>query len=693
MSKKWVSALCTVLLCIGLTACSSESVLSTLPGSPGKWVDSDLIGSIGKDDQIREQDDFAAAVNGPWKLKQGDTYFTLLQDVKDAVMEKRKQIVTDPSINGDTADCLEAYYQLASDWDQRNASGTEPLKPYIRDISSINSIEGLYDFFADPVRNPLYLSPISTRLAYIMHTESHPDSHVVFFTSPDLSLTENGSNDSYFNLDGAEAFDRYERIRKQALYMLDKLGYSEGEASDLIKKCMVWEKKVAEAENKEAMTDPDTITFSPEDAAALAKDFPFEKIIRAWGFTDTDYIMINPQYAGKLGKLCGKRNLDNIKAFLIVNYCLNCSKWLDRTTYDTIKDLEMSRLEMEEEYGQTDEQIEDELIFDTYIGKSPMAGAMNRVYVEKYFDSAQLAELNEITQDLLRDFEELFSEEEWLSEEGKAACIDKLKAIKVHIACQDFDSVDYGKLHFKSADEGGSFLEARFAAKRFEMDHITWLADQTYDASYWDPLNQDFSTIQTNAIYNPSSNGIYIFAGICEAPVYSPDMTYEEKLAGLFSVVGHEITHGFDKDGSQYDKEGIRNAWLPSADQQAFNDRSDKVIAFYTTLSPFIGSGAYNGLKVSGEATADMGGLKATLHLAKKVPDFDYDKYFRAYANLWKMNIPLEKEKVRFRGDTHPLAFYRINVGLQQFDEFYETYSIKEGDGMYLKPDDRIKVW
>lgn len=692
--KKRRAVLCAVLLCFVLTACGTESILSSIDMTSGMWIDSDLIGSVKEDSQFRVQDDFAAAVNGPWKLEQGDRYYGTFQSVKDAVMARKKQIVTDPSISGETADCLKAYYQLASDWDRRNAAGIEPLRTYIEDIASIDSVEDLYSFFADPVRNPLYLSPVTTDLGYVMmHLEKAGDSYAVYFTSPELSLTYNGSNESYFKLNSEESFDRFERVKKKASYMLDRLGYSEGEASKLIKQCMAWEKKVAEADDRAAAGNPEEILYSREEADALTGDFPFAEIIRAWGFTDTRYIMINPGYAGKLKRLCGKGKLDQVRAFLIVNYCLRASLWLDRPAYDKMAELDRSGLSAEKEYGRTDEQKEDELLFNSYIGDSPMAGAMNRVYVEHFFDDAQVAELNEITQDLIRGFEEIFSGEEWLSGEGKAACIEKLKAMGIHIAHQDFDSVDYGNLQFKTSDEGGSFLEACFAARRFEMDHTAWLADQTYDPSYWDPLNRDFSTTQTNAVYMPSTNGIYIFAGICEPPVYSPDMTYEEKLAGLFTVVGHEITHGFDKTGAQYDKEGANNAWLPEEDQAAFTDRNDKVGTFYTTLRPYSGSGLYIGTNVNGEATADMGGLKAALHLARKVPDFDYDRFFRAYAKMWKLNVPLEEEKDKFRGDPHPLAFYRINVGLQQFDEFYETYGIKEEDGMYLKPEDRIKVW
>ncbi len=132
---------------------------------------------------------------------------------------------------------------------------------------------------------------------------------------------------------------------------------------------------------------------------------------------------------------------------------------------------------------------------------------------------------------------------------------------------------------------------------------------------------------------------------------------------------------------------------MPYKDQVAFSDLNDKVASYYSTFTPYPGSGLYNGSNLTGEATADMGGLKAALYLASKVPDFDYDLFFSSYARLWRVNIPLDAEKNYFASDPHPLAFYRINVGVQQFDEFYETYGVVEGDGMYLDPEKRIKVW
>ena len=105
---------------------------------------------------------------------------------------------------------------------------------------------------------------------------------------------------------------------------------------------------------------------------------------------------------------------------------------------------------------------------------------------------------------------------------------------------------------------------------------------------------------------------------------------------------------------------------------------------------PYGESGA---MVIMGEAIADLGSLKCLLSIAKKQEHFDYDLFFSSYARLWRVNIPLDAEKNYFASDPHPLAFYRINVGVQQFDEFYETYGVVEGDGMYLDPEKRIKVW
>ncbi|MBQ6928522.1 MAG: M13 family metallopeptidase [Oscillospiraceae bacterium] len=686
MRKRLTALLLALVMIAALTACDPEELASKIDPSKRNWVDSDLIGAVKADDEIRLQDDFAAAVNKDWKLEKGEQYAGLFDDVAQAVMAKKKKAATDEAIPGETAKVLRDYYKLASDWQARNADGVEPLRPYLDDIASIANGEELLAFYTDLRRNPLGLGPVSVEEGSVLYSEKS-DANGIMLDVPAFSLD---TPDAYYAL-SESSLEAYEKLVSIASYLLGRLGRSEEEARGIVADCIAFEKKLAAAKGEPEM--PDEIVCSRAEAAARAGSFPLEKLLDGWGFGENDVFFLDPGYAGKLAGIWGEGNLEQIRAYLTLHYVLKCEKYLDREAYDTVNELRQSWLQFPVDTGETEQMKEDALMFDGYIGSTAMVGAMNRVYVENFFDDAMIAELRDTTQQIIDAYKELFAAEEWLSEEGRQKSIEKLGAISIHIAYQDFDTVDYGKLGLKTREEGGNFLEAVFAARRFGLEHMAWLCKQPYNAAYWDPLSTMLSTTITNAMYRPDTNGIYIFAGICEAPAYAPELKTEEKLAGIFTVIGHEITHGFDKNGSQYDKEGKKNSWLPYEDQKAFNDRNDNVALYYSTLSPYPASGPYKGSQVNGEATADMGGLKVTLYLASRIPDFDYDLYFRSFARVWRTNVPLEKEKEYFAGDVHPLSFYRVNVGVQQFDEFYDTYGVQEGDGMYLAPDKRIKVW
>lgn len=697
MKRRATTIVISLGMALVLAACSTGTGGTAAVGNPltqtNGWVDSDLIGAVTADTEYRLQDDFAAAVNKEWKLSVGNQYHNVLQKTSDSVMEKMKWAVTDTSIPGEEAEVLRKYYALSSDWDYRNSQGAEPLKPYIEDIASIGSIEELYAFFGDLDRNPLGLAPFAIKIEDVSHIEKYPDVNLTKLVLPMLSLTDSSGQTHYDGITSAATLDFYEGVENEVIYLLGRMGYSEREAKKIFHNCLNWEKKVYAASVQISDDELEKYVKTREQVIDLAGEFPMGDLLDAWGFTDTEYLVITPGHAKKLSSMCKKGNLEKIKDYLLVNYCLAAADFLDRDALDTAAELTKSRTQETPDEGLSEEQKEDRLQFNEYICSTAIIGAMNKTYVENYFDDSTTSELLSLTQDLIDTYRVIFSEEPWLSEEGKAACLDKLANMEIHVAYQNFEVLDYDQAPFLSKEEGGNFLGAYFAMTRYDIHHKAFLSTQEFRRDYWDPVRTDVSTTQTNAFYNPATNGIYICAGICEPYCYSPDMTYEEKLAGLCTIVGHEITHGFDKGGALYDREGIKRSWLPYEDQYAFSDLNDKVSSYYSVLSPYPGSGLYKGDNLTGEATADMGGIKATLYLASKVPDFDYDLYFRSYARLWQMNIPLEEEKWRFSGDVHPLAFYRINIGLQQFDEFYETYGIKEGDNMYLAPDKRIKVW
>lgn len=170
-------------------------------------------------------------------------------------------------------------------------------------------------------------------------------------------------------------------------------------------------------------------------------------------------------------------------------------------------------------------------------------------------------------------------------------------------------------------------------------------------------------------------------------------MSIEEKYGSLGAVIGHEISHAFDSNGAQFDENGSLNDWWTDADKKAFGERVSRVESYFDNIVAYDDGTPNIGKLVQAEATADMGGIRCMLKMAEKIDGFDYDKFFRTYARLWQRLESLQMSERSALSDPHPRCYQRTNVTLQQFDEFLETYDIKEGDGMYLAPQDRIAVW
>ena len=161
--------------------------------------------------------------------------------------------------------------------------------------------------------------------------------------------------------------------------------------------------------------------------------------------------------------------------------------------------------------------------------------------------------------------------------------------------------------------------------------------------------------------------------------------------AKLGTVIGHEISHAFDPTGAQFDKDGNFANWWTEEDNKVFMERTEKMAAYFNAMHPWEGQNFF-GQIMTGEACADMAGLKCMLLIAAEKENFDYDAFFRAYADLWLTKDTLQRAYTRIY-DTHPMSYLRINATLQQYDEFLNFYDIKEGDGMYLAPEDRVAIW
>jgi predicted metalloendopeptidase len=293
-------------------------------------------------------------------------------------------------------------------------------------------------------------------------------------------------------------------------------------------------------------------------------------------------------------------------------------------------------------------------------------------------------------------------EEDWLSEETKAAAIDKLDNMVVQVV-RPSNTADYSDVVVKSYDEGGTILDAAASAARLVGAHMAERAsDPDIDREFWDIYDKEFSTTTINCFYRPERNSIYIMAGFVAIgdDLFGEDMTDEEFIGSVGAVAGHEISHGFDSKGShydlygrRYDDEGKETDWMNTEDRSRLDERAEHVGSYFSLARPIPGQAQVEGGRIMNEATADMAGIKAVLYMARDIEGFDYDSFFRGYAALYATQTEEKFEVEAIEDDEHPLDFHRVNITLQQFDEFLDTYDIKPGDGMYLDPDKRINVW
>ncbi|EPC40908.1 M13-type metalloendopeptidase, partial [Lacticaseibacillus paracasei] len=194
-----------------------------------------------------------------------------------------------------------------------------------------------------------------------------------------------------------------------------------------------------------------------------------------------------------------------------------------------------------------------------------------------------------------------------------------------------------------------------------------------------------------NASYDPSKNDITFPAAILQAPFYSLKQSASENLGGIGAVIAHEISHGFDNNGAQFDELGNMVNWWQKADYAHFNKLTEAMIQEFDGLETE--AGKVNGKLVVSENIADAGGLAAALDTAKREPDVDLHAFFINWARIWRSKSRLERQKMLLAVDVHAPHELRANIQPRNLDDWYTTFDVQPGDGMYLPPEKRVQIW
>ncbi len=690
--KKATAAILAASLMLISTGCENDGGSTDLSGTPGggKWVDSDIVGAVKAEDNIRLQDDFAAAVNRDYMIsslpENSLPEKNLRYDTAELIGKRIKELSDDKTIEGANAEKLRTFKALALDWNERNKLGVEPLKKYVSYIEEISSVDELTKYQGSLEKNPFGLGLLMPK--DVEAQLQYPDRSTLALKAPAFSL---GSKEAYISFD-AMALQAKERSDDQVYYFLNRLGYSDNDIKAVLKGNYKTETFLARNVCEDLYGAKEMFNIVQNNRAGLSnyvRDYPLFEILDSRGYAKCDSFNVDCQYLSSLSEIYDEAHLDDIKSFFIVQTINEIKYYLDREAFEKI--LESS-------------DFDDEDIFLEMLSMTGFSPAMSTLYLEKYFpDDERIDEIKTLADSLIVSYKKMIGEEEWLSEETKAAAIEKLDNMAVKVVRPD-NTADYSDADVKSYEEGGTLVDAVAQAKLVMNAHIAEKSgDPKWDRNFWDIYNTGvFATTEVNCVYYPNQNAIYITAGWVAVSdvLFDNEMSFEQLAGSIGSIIGHEMSHGFDSHGSKfdlngcaYDNNGNQTDWMTLEDRAHLDERAAKVAGYFALARPIPGQQKVNGENVKDEAIADMGGIKALLYMAKDMPDFDYDAFFRAYAALWAEQTTEQMELMFIKTDEHPLAFYRVNITLQQFDEFIKTYDIKPGDGMYLAPESRVNVW
>ncbi len=728
----------------------------TTISSDSKWINSDIIGAIDADTEVREQDDFFTAVNRDAILgtdiaaiADGDSVGTMY-DVRGELYERIAKLMTASAddVSGldeqvMSADALrhvqslvKALYDEAADISLRNEQGVEPLRPYVESIEKIDSMDALTAYFGDVGNtNVSDLSLLPFTISRPKNVDDEEKYSVLVTARTLLSLDDEADQYSAVSLDD-------KTVTEEVLhYALEKLGYTSQEVQQILHRCYRFEIRLAKhmptVSKTDGESDREEINVAKQytrcdlaELKAMAGNYPIETLLSAAGLAGSeDYLVEEPDQVKNVGTLYTESNLEDIKSYLLVQLVRSNTEFLDEKIFmlaqqaqskenqqslrmDTDTDAEDAEntadadpaAEDAENSGSEDGDDEEALDTDleevlkkaginttvlTAYVQTYLRDAYEEMYIGHYCDAETKAGLVKLTEQVADGFREVVQQADWMSEETREKALDKLDHMGMHILYPD-KLTDFTALDLSDCSSLVEMMGRIFA---FRQAGLKDYVNQPLDGQLWDL--QEISTTDANAYYLMPDNSINICAGfLCTDAIFSTSESAEYNLARMGAIIGHEISHGFDTAGYSYNRIGLQENWWTKADQENFDLRSRNLVKYYNVLAPLPGSEELcDGTTLSGEAVADMGGLKAALYAGKKLSDFDTAEFFRNYAALWFVQRHYYDEYSLLQKDNHPLAFLRVNVTVQQFPEFREAFGVVPGDGMYLADDSRIAVW
>ena len=645
------------------------------------------------DKSVRAADDFYQFATGGWQKRNPlpaaysrfGSFDQLQEDNNKRINSILSDLLKKNYKHGSMEQKLSDFYKLAMDSERRNREGLTPVKPLLNEMEAAKTKADLQQLQLKYAVEGYGVGFAS----YFAADEKNVTTNILSLSQSGLTL---GQKDYYLNNDAATVTIR-EAYKQHLVRMFCLYGFSEAQATARANAVFRAEtalalvsKSVTELRDPQANYNKMTLKEFQE----LYPNIPLEKMANAEGVKSAyiqEIVVGQPAFMAGYDKIYAAATADDLRALMEWDVIQNSASYLSdeirEANFDFFGKTMSGRKEDYPLWKRATNQVE-----------AQMGEALGKIYVARYFPESSKKMMEQLVRNLQISLGQRIDAQTWMSDTTKAAAHKKLDKFYVKIGYPN-KWIDYGKLVI---DPQKSYYENVMACRNFSHNrHIEEKAGKPVDRDEW------YMTPQTvNAYYNPTTNEICFPAGILQRPFFDPKADEAFNYGAIGVVIGHEMTHGFDDQGRQYDDSGNMKDWWTATDAKGFEERADMYADFFSNIKVLPDLNA-NGRFTLGENLADHGGLQvsyqafknatAKKHL-KTIDGFTPDqRFFLAYAGVWGQNITELEIRNRTKRDPHALGEWRVNGALPHIDAWYDAFGVKEGDKLFIPKNQRLSLW
>lgn len=576
-------------------------------------------------------------------------------------------------------------YKLAMDSVRRNKDGVTPVLPEINKLEGINDPESMLEWLMEQCAEGDY---------YLFNAgfgadEKNSKENILSIYQGGLTLRQ---KDYYTENDSATIAIR-EAYVKHMSKMFQLFGFNKEVAQKKAEAVLKVENKIAQFSLTRTELRDVEKNYNKMTLKEFTRNYPYlflDQQLEASGI-DLKYcqelVVGQPKFCEGMNELVTQMSMNDAKAYLQWNIINSTAGILSDEVMAENFDFNGRVLS-----GRKENHPRWRLA--TNLVQGLLGEPLGRIYVDRYFPASSKERMKTLVSNLQKSLGERIQAQTWLSEETKKVALEKLSTFYVKIGYPDTWK-DYTKL---TIDASKSLYENIKVAHKF-------LFKRHLEETVGKPVNRDewHMTPQTvNAYYNPTTNEICFPAGILQYPFFDPDADDAFNYGAIGVVIGHEMTHGFDDQGSHFDKDGNMKDWWKKEDVENFKKLGDQCADFFDQIEVLPGVKA-NGRMTLGENMADHGGLEVSFNAYKNatknkpLPVIDGltadQRFFIAYAGVWGQNITEKEIRNRLKNDVHSQGEWRVKGALPHINAWYKAFNVKKGDKMYLPEEKRLKLW